>query len=178
MNRSDSPLLFELWLQEQDRKRRNEETYEHEYPEQDAIGFTHGERQFPARPVFVYSCRSCGDTIESHVRETLIWLPGHDCRSVDNEPVPYKRVIVQPQYKSVWHEHHNLTTGQLVSDEKKFGEQLHVASEEASERLGMEHRFVPVSLKQDVGKTDEGMGATHDRVVAEGRKEAVGKIIH
>ena len=73
----------------------------------------------------------------------------------------------------------NPTTGQVESDPRKFREHLHVASREMEERLGMKVDYQPVDMtdKDALGVTDEGMDATHDRAVAEGRKDSRGRFV-
>lgn len=67
--------------------------------------------------------------------------------------------------KPIMVEHMNRTTGQLVSSEKQFADQLKRQSEEASIRTGIEHNFVPVDTqdKATLGVTDAGLRETYDR---------------
>ena len=60
-------------------------------------------------------------------------------------------------------EHFNVSTGQYVSNERSFADQLKIKSEEASLRTGMDHSFVPVDITdmKALGVTDEGLEHTH-----------------
>lgn len=62
-------------------------------------------------------------------------------------------------------EHMNNTTGQVVSSERQFKDQLKRQSEEATIRTGIEHNFVPVDHndRQTLGVTSEGLDATYNR---------------
>lgn len=133
---------------------------------------------------FVYKCRECGTVVESDIREQVIW-PCPTC--AENEELPYEdrlrplyRKYTVPHINSVWHEHFNYTTGQVVSDRKQFTEQLHIGSERVSERLGLKHDFQPADLsdKKTLGVTEEGLDATHDKFVELGWKESKGRFVY
>lgn len=65
------------------------------------------------------------------------------------------------------------STGSYISSEQDLSEQLKRASEAASQRLGIEHRFTPIDMRDraQTGQTDEGLDATMARQVAEGKRE-------
>lgn len=81
----------------------------------------------------------------------------------------------------VWHNPGtpHLATGKPVSGMKDLKEQLHVASEEMGERLGMAVNYEPVDLseKEALGVTEEGMDSTHDMAVKQGRKDSRGRFV-
>lgn len=81
----------------------------------------------------------------------------------------------------VWHNPGtpHLATGKPVSSYKDLKEQLHVASEEMGERLGMPVNYEPVDLseKEALGVTEEGMDSTHDMAVKQGRKDSRGRFV-
>lgn len=56
-------------------------------------------------------------------------------------------------------EHLNVTTGMPVSSEKQFKEQLKIKSDEATQRTGMDHKFVPcdVTDMKALGVTGDGI---------------------
>ena len=65
------------------------------------------------------------------------------------------------------------STGSYVSSERDLADQLKVASEAASNRLGLAHNFVPIDMRDraQTGQTDAGLDATMRREVAEGKRE-------
>lgn len=60
-------------------------------------------------------------------------------------------------------EHFNNAVGAPVSDMGRFKALLRQRSDEATERTGIEHRFVPVDMhdSQAVGATNEGIHETN-----------------
>lgn len=137
-------------------------------------------------PLYDYRCIGCGLLAESHTREAQIWHCPRCSYMVESgrddgeRLVPLRRTYAtSPSIWRVWHGHHNITTGQWVSDRKQIREQLHIASEEVSERMNLEHRFIEVDAndKDHLGVTDEGLDATHDRHVELGWKESKGRFV-
>lgn len=133
-------------------------------------------------PKYDYRCKRCGFTDESSIRESLIW----SCPVCYDNPddlgervFPLHRVWAAPNMSRVWHGHWCQTTGQWITDRKQFREALHVASDEATQRLGMEHRFIEVdpSDKDSLHVTDEGLDATHDAHVKMGLKQSKGQFV-
>ena len=59
--------------------------------------------------------------------------------------------------------HYNQALGKEVSSQRQVKEGLKIASEEATERTGIDHDFQPVDLrdKEGLGVTEEGMEATN-----------------
>lgn len=70
-------------------------------------------------------------------------------------------------------EHFAHSVGKVVRGRKHFREELQRASDAATARTGVPHRFEPVDLRdrEALGVTDEGLDATARRAVAEGRAE-------
>lgn len=143
-----------------------------------------GELYANNAPRYDFKCDRCGLFCESHSRESTIWHCPRCIRyqTVDHDPefVPLRKVIrSSPSIARVWHGHKDLTTGDWITDRKQFKESLHVASEVATDRLGMEHRFIEVdpSDKDNLGLTDEGMDSTHDAHVKLGYKESKGRFV-
>lgn len=73
----------------------------------------------------------------------------------------------------------NISTGRVESDPKKFAAHLREASEKMGERLGTNVDYQPMDMtdKDSLGVTDEGMDATHDIAVKEGRKDSRGRFV-
>lgn len=67
-------------------------------------------------------------------------------------------------------EHWNSTVGKPIRTERQFADELKRASAETSERLGHEHRFVPIDPSQ-VGATHEGLDNTFRQQVATGQRD-------
>lgn len=127
-----------------------------------------------------YKCISCGTVVERDFRESTFTSPCDLCESRGEDRIQlYKRVYHMPQTTSVWHEHHSLATGQLVSDRRQFRDQLKKASDETSERFGAEERFVERGWEEMQRERDapEHLVATHDRHVELGWKESKGTFV-
>lgn len=130
-------------------------------------------------PRYDFECISCALACESHINETTIWRCPR-CYHTLGESIPLRKTYrTSPSIPRVWHGHQSLTTGQWVSDRKQIKEQLHVASEERSERLQLAHNFIEVDMndKDTLGITDEGLDATHDQHVRLGWKESKGRFV-
>lgn len=119
--------------------------------------------------------------ITSNINESGIW-----CAECGGEASSYTRLkkayaSMATRFSRVWHDTGipNMTTGRVESDPRKFAAHLREKSEEMGERLGIKVDYQPVDLtdKDALGVTDEGMDATHDRAVAEGRKDSRGRFL-
>lgn len=113
-------------------------------------------------PVYEYKCSMCGrEWQETLSIKRYSEMPAPDCPQCD---IPMARVF-SFAIKTPMHEHINHTTGQLVSSERQFKDQLKRQSEEATLRTGIEHNFVPVDAKDKAtfGVTNEGLDATYNR---------------
>lgn len=143
------------------------------------------------RPQHVYEasdeCPIYGETrgrvicqLTSNINESGIW-----CEECGEHGI-WTRLLKSFQsqgvrFARVWHDTGtpNLSTGQVESDPRKFREHLHVASEQMAERLNMPVDYQPCDMtdKDALGVTDEGMDATHDAAVREGRRDSRGRFV-
>jgi hypothetical protein len=136
------------------------------------------------QPHFTYGRGSnCDHTIDLPIREQTVWCPL--CRLEDRELSQLRRVFHSPSVRAVMHEHHNLTTGQVESDHRKFATHLSDAAKRHEDRLGFPAKYEPthpVELRREMermGKdTELGLPATHDRQIATGEKESKGKFVY
>jgi hypothetical protein len=135
-------------------------------------------------PRYDFKCVRCGFCCESHTNESQIWscplCAANELLADGERLTPLRKVIKSsPSIPRVWHGHHSDTTGQWVTDRKQQTEQLHVASEEATQRLGMEHRFIEVDMSdhKHLGITEEGLDTTHDAHVKLGWKQSKGQFV-
>ncbi len=73
----------------------------------------------------------------------------------------------------------NLTTGRVETDARKMQQYLDMRSDIEGERLNMKVDFqiVDPTDRDALGVTDEGMDATHDRAVSDGRKDSRGRFV-
>lgn len=117
----------------------------------------------------------------SNINETTLFCTD-DCRSTGAWTQMKKSYqSMGTSFGRVWHNPGtpHLATGKPVSGMKDLKEQLHVASEEMGERLGMAVNYEPVDLseKEALGVTEEGMDSTHDMAVKQGRKDSRGRFV-
>lgn len=115
-------------------------------------------------PLYQYRCPECGD-FDSQRRADHLPCDNHP------EPLTAKRIFGFA-LKPIVHGHMNPTTGQYVSGDKAFKEQLKVMSNEATERTGVPHNYVPTDPRdmKASGVTEEGLKETYDRSDPEARK--------
>lgn len=132
-------------------------------------------------PVYSDPTRKVVCQLHTNVNETHIWCQD-DCKDLR------EWVQMRKSYQSmgvvmatVWQDTDipNLSTGRVETDPRKFAAHLRQKSAEMEERLGHKVDFQPVDMtdKDALGVTDEGMDATHDRAVAEGRKDSRGRFV-
>lgn len=128
-------------------------------------------------PRYAYKCEFCGNEDWSYMREQTLW-PCPICRC-EGETRPMKRTIQAPAIWKVWHGHQSLTTGKWVTSREQIPQQLSDLSDQATQRMGMEHRFIEVgaSERAALGVTEEGMDSTHDAHVKLGYKESKGNFV-
>ena len=135
-------------------------------------------------PTYSYQC------INGHVLTTVAhssqrdFLVGEPCpNTTDALPcnLPLKRKWESPVMAEVFHGEFNDSLGQYVTSDADMRSKLSKLSDERSERLNLEHRFVMHDKRSDPitnhGVDDSGMGATHDAAVAEGIKESKGRFV-
>lgn len=119
--------------------------------------------------------------LTSNVNESIIWCDD-DCREMQEWTQLRKSFQSQgTAFATVWQDTDtvNLTTGRVETDARKFAQHLRDRSAQESERLGMTVDFQPVDPtdRDALGVTDEGLDATHDRAVADGRKDSRGRFV-
>lgn len=124
---------------------------------------------------FVVICQ-----LTSNTNEAGLWCTD-ECTQLDPEHVPLLRKSYQSQgtrFAAVWQDcdRLNLTTGRVETDPRKFARHLADKSKEMEDRLGMPVDFQPCD-PSDTYVSDEGLDATHDRAVQEGRKDSRGRFV-
>jgi putative FmdB family regulatory protein len=105
-------------------------------------------------PVYEYSCQ-CGES-EDLVVSIHADLPQHlrcPCGGM------MRRRFSAPAFHR-FSEHFNHSLGKPVSSKKDFKTSLYEAQEQMTERLGWQQSFV--EAEPQVGRTEDGMQATHD----------------
>lgn len=112
-------------------------------------------------PIYDYRCPECGfkDSLSLTIDEySSIEIMECNCGTAMVREYSFS---IKPMMK----EHMNNTTGQVVSSERQFKDQLKRQSEMATIRTGIEHNFVPVDIqdKATLGVTNEGLDATYNR---------------
>lgn len=94
-------------------------------------------------PVYEFAC--CGEdlsTVRSMTADTMTKF----CPNCGEQA---QRVFSVPGV-SIFTEHFSPATGQMVKSQSDFKSQLKRASEEATERTGVPHNYVPVELTKPV----------------------------
>lgn len=119
-------------------------------------------------PVYQYRCGACleyGEKWQSLKEDRLVVCP--DCHE------PELRRVYSFNFASMMHEHFDYTVGKVISDRKQFVAELRRHSEEATERTGIPHNYVPVDLgdKDALNVTEEGMDSTIRRKTEQGERE-------
>jgi hypothetical protein len=124
-------------------------------------------------PTYLYRCRTCGaeETLTGSPEECAVDSIGHcfDCYEDDRDGI--MRRVWAVQFSPVMQEHFNPTVGKPISDRKQFDRELHVASELATERTGIPHRFTQVdgSERAQAAGIDPELQAEIARAKREGR---------
>jgi putative FmdB family regulatory protein len=118
-------------------------------------------------PLYEYKCRNCGniDSTLTHRGDSMGACP----RCQDGQLTRLFSIAVQRPM----HEHFNHTVGQVVSSNRQFDNLLKQKSDEATERTGIEHRFVrhdPGDAKA-IGVTDAGLDDSNKARRAQGLRE-------
>jgi len=115
--------------------------------------------------IYEWYCKLCNEIIQ--VEKYLDSPPQHKCGSwmVRRYSISTRRSMP---------EHFNASVGKYVSNENQFRDELKRASEEATLRTGMEHRFVPIDPREkaSLGVSDEGMENTFRRQREAGQTES------
>lgn len=127
-------------------------------------------------PTYQWKCRTCNRTtdlffdIDADRPSTITCTCGGIARRRFSFTIGE---IFQP--------HFNDSVGREVTSRHDLQSALSEASARASERTGTTHNFKTVDIRdvppEALGVGEEGMKATHDRAVAEGRIEPTGKTV-
>lgn len=139
-------------------------------------------------PQFVYeaSCPvySSPDNVvcqlTTNTNESIIWCD--EC-GADGRWTQLRKSFASmgTRFARVWHDTDtpNLTTGRVETDARKFARHLADESKRMEDRLGQRVDFQPVDPtdRDALGVTDEGMDATHDQAVRDGRKDSRGRFV-
>lgn len=91
---------------------------------------------------YAFKCTVCGapeDVIADY--ETACTYIGEPCFHCDGV---LKRDYSSVQLAPVMQEHYNTAVGKPISDRRQMDRELHIASELATERTGIQHRFAQV----------------------------------
>lgn len=123
-------------------------------------------------PLYEYKCKNCNAVYESFTRGLEDVTPCADCAT------PIKRVF-SVSLQTPLHDHFNHAVGKYVTGKRQLRDEFKRASDDATERTGIEHNFVPVDPhdKETFGVTEEGLAETHNRKVQLGLKEPTPRMI-
>lgn len=114
-------------------------------------------------PLYEYMCQSCRHYFDSLERGDSQPCPECGHRAMRRFSFSYKPDIP---------EHVSPTTGRVVKNSRDFKDQLKAMSDEATERTGIPHNFVPTDptdMKAN-GVTEEGLKETYDAAPDHARK--------
>jgi len=117
-------------------------------------------------PLYEYRCKNCRAILRTTSRRDSGQLSCHACGR------PLTRVWGF-RLTPVMHAHHNSTTGTVISDRRQFEAELRRKSDEATERTGAVHNYVPADMSDTkaLRVTEEGLKETYDRQVRTGELE-------
>ena len=134
---------------------------------------------------------SCDHWIEMQYRDgDETWCPL--CSTENRHSRLRRKILAAPHATQVWHSFHSHVTGREESDRRSFERHGSDHAKKISDELGIGHSFSRTDAS-DLRKTvtgydrkgrdreavaGEALRATHDRAVAEGRKESKGKTVH
>lgn len=115
-------------------------------------------------PIYEYVCKDCGEdcSVTSTHKELMdrYIKEGYTHRCGGSIKRVFSFSVARPMQP-----HYNKSAGQYISFERQLKDIFKVQSEQATERTGVEHNFVPVhpSERDRLGVTSEGLAATYDR---------------
>lgn len=122
-------------------------------------------------PTYEYICPLCRTTLSDH-KSFTDYDPTYrpQCPTCSNF---MRRNYTPPAHRPSFQPHFNAAAGKYVNSKRELQTAFDRASEAATERSGMEHRFVmhdprDPDMKQHLGVTEQGMDETHRRRRAEG----------
>lgn len=127
--------------------------------------------------LFGYVCEGCNAEFESETSVPIgVAHPVARCPGCGGA---LRRMASMPAFKRGMETHFNHTVGTVVSNMGQFKSELHKASDEVSERTGMEHKFEPVDTGDPAahGVTDEGLDSTRKMRRKMGLDDPTKKII-
>lgn len=127
--------------------------------------------------LYSYLCDDCGSELHD-VHHTGIGMvhPTDSCPMCDGT---MRRCVSQVSVIAGMQPHFNASVGKPISSAAQFRSELSRASDEQSERTGMDHHYVPVDLadRKALGVTDEGLDNTARRRRESGMDSPTKKII-
>lgn len=112
---------------------------------------------------YEYRCQVCGAVFRSNERASKSFC---QCGGVAQRLWGF-------QMTPVMHHHHNSVTGSVISDRNQFKSELKRKSDEATERTGIPHNYVPADMSdtKSLRVTDDGLRETYDRQIRTGERE-------
>lgn len=124
-------------------------------------------------PLYEYECRSCGRTALSQERYSKDQLTSADTACPNCLATGSFKRIFGFAFKRPMQEHFNNSVGKVIRTDAQLKSEFARLSDEAEKYTGNPHKFVPIDPhdKEALGVTDEGLASTHDKLVAEGKKE-------
>lgn len=122
-------------------------------------------------PLFDYRCEQGHITRDVH---QSIHTPLDDQRTIPCHfcDAPAHKLIAFPVVKKSLQPHHNLATGSYIQNEQALRSEFSRLSDEASERTGVTHSYVPLDnneAREVCGVDDEGLDSTRRRQVDSGQ---------
>lgn len=111
-------------------------------------------------PNYGYICEGCSAEYESDSSVPIgVAHPTAHCPACQGE---LRRMASMPAFRKGMDGHYNHTVGKYVSSMGDFKSELHRASDEASAKTGMDHKFEPCDTSDPAanGVTDEGLDST------------------
>lgn len=151
----------------------------------DARDLTHHHPQFVYEapcPVHSDATHNVICQVTSNTNESAIWCARDndgDCPDAQEwTQLKKSYASMGTRFATVWQDcdRVNLTTGRVETDPRKFAQHLADKSKEMEDRLGMPVDFQPCD-PSDTYVSDEGLDATHDRAVQDGRKDSRGRFV-
>ena len=111
--------------------------------------------------MYSFVCVQCGTEVESREHASIGQShPSSPCPLCGGRLVRY----VAPSFgvQRSMPEHFNIALGKPISNDAQFRSELSRASDEQSERTGMDAHYVPVDIREQaaLGVTDEGLDTT------------------
>ena len=127
--------------------------------------------------MYSYVCGSCN--VETESREFSSIGKAHPSSSCPLCGGILWRAASMPAFRRPMEEHFNHSVGRVIHSDAQFRSELSRASDERSELLGVDHKFVPFDVgdKEACGVTDEGLDETAKKRHDSGQSTSTKKII-